>query len=93
MTCCKNTSINNRYKQISIFGAVASEFTDQWNRDDIDDSNCDHRRYRTGCVDLGTLIDILCHCSTEGSIWNIYAGVSQNQQTVSNDHIYNLCLV
>ena len=76
MTCSKDASVNNCNKQITVLYTVASKPADQWHCYDIDDSDCDHCRYRTRCIDLGTLINILCHSTAKCSIWNVYTGVS-----------------
>ena len=90
MTCRKNASVNDGYQKITCLLTAASQFSDQRHSNDVDNSDSDHSRNRTGRVDLRPLINVLCHCAAKRSVWNVYTGISQHQQAVCDHHIDDL---
>ena len=90
MTCRKNASVNDSYQKITCLLTAASQFSDQRHSNDVDNSDSDHSRNRTGRVDLRPLINVLCHCAAKRSVWNVYTGISQHQQAVCDHHIDDL---
>ena len=76
--------------QITIFGIACSKPTDERNGYDVDYSDGHHGAYRTAGVELGSLINVLCHGSAESAVRQIDASISQHEDAVGYCHIDNL---
>ena len=76
MTGCKNTSVYNGNQKIASPVVSSAKSRNQGNRYNIDNSNGNHRADGTECVNLSPLLYILRHGATQGSVWNINAGIA-----------------
>lgn len=76
MTDSEDSSIKNCNQQIALPGISITQPFNQWNRNDVDNSNSYHSANRPGSIDLCSFGHILSHCTTQRSIGNIYTGIS-----------------
>ena len=58
---------------------------------DIQHTDGNHRAHRTACVELSSLVNVLCHSSAECAVRQVDASVAKHQDAVGNSHIHNLC--
>ena len=65
-----------------------AEQSDQGQGDHVDNVDGDHGAYGAGGVDLRPLLNILGQCAAQSSVRDVHAGVPQDQNAVSNIHIY-----
>ena len=88
MTGSKNRTIKYSYQQITTLIAAAAQFGNQGQCDNIDNTDGNHGTDGTEGINFCTFFNVLCHSTTESSIWNIDTGITQYQDTIGYGHIH-----
>ena len=58
---------------------------------DIQHTDGNHCAHRAACIELSSLVNVLCHSSAECAVRQVDASVAKHQDAVGHSHIHNLC--